>query len=366
MKISRKLQLVSLTACLSSVLSCAGVAQEPASELLTAEGCAYGRGASAVNAATTLANRSLAEQIQALPGDVLAISAQQRNVAATAAKAGELAPEPLSGQLQGNDTCVRYQVNIKQLLQVEGSQSLGDVVWDDEAVAAVTVVGEGWADDEQGVTARQAAEYDALSRAVQMVAGAVIEDNFSADLAAKVPTRVLRSRRLRTSGVVQEFSYLGEQPLANDGVQVTLLVQVQAEPLLSELEQLFDLLGDPVVYIEPLQSNFSAIQSHLAEAINELGLRVTQDPAEALLTLSVDAQLREVSNGAQLAIAVAVQNTLAQQLAVWRNQPHLITLPVATSTAAQLSEFHFAMQSQQQQLKDTIQQAAEVLYEQGG
>lgn len=166
--------------------------------------------------------------------------------------------------------------------------------------------------------------------------------------------------------MVQEFSYLGEQPLANDGVQVTLLVQVQAEPLLSELEQLFDLLGDPVVYIEPLQSNFSAIQSHLAEAINELGLRVTQDPAEALLTLSVDAQLREVSNGAQLAIAVAVQNTLAQQLAVWRNQPHLITLPVATSTAAQLSEFHFAMQSQQQQLKDTIQQAAEVLYEQGG
>ncbi|RUO66468.1 hypothetical protein SAMN06297229_0017 [Pseudidiomarina planktonica] len=366
MKISRKLQLVSMTACLTSVLSCAGVAQEPASQLLTAEACAYGRGASAIDAATTLANRKLAEQIQALPGEALAISAQQRNAAASAAKAGEFAPNELSGQLQGNDTCVSYQVDTDQLLSYQESQALGDVVWDDEAVAAVTVVGEGWADEEQGLTARQAAEYDALSRAVQMVAGAVIEDNFSADMAAKVPSRVLRSRRLRSSGVVQEFSYLGEQPLADNGFQVTLLVQVQAEPLLTELEQLFDLLGDPVVYIEPLPREFSAVQSHLAQAINELGLSVTEDAADALLTLSVDAQLREVSNGAQLALAVAVHNTLQQQLAVWRNQPHLITLPMATSSAAQLSEFHFAMQSQQQQLKDTIQQAAEVLYEQGG
>lgn len=371
MSVRKRLQFSLVSASLVALLSCAGAAPEAANASaaavneLTAVGCGYGRGQPAIELALTAAHKNLAQQLQQSDAADFGISAQQLEAAASAAESGGLAPAETMPYLQGNETCVRYPVTTAQLTNLPAEDAFGDIVWDEDENAAVTVTGEGWANAEQGLSARQAAEYDALSRAVQMVAGVVIEDNFTARMRDNVPERALRSRRLRTSGVVEEFSYLQEQNLPDDGMKVTLLVQVQAKPLLNELEQLFSMLGDPLVYIEPMGDDFSAVERHLQEAMNALGLRVTPDPNSALLHLLADAELRDVSAGQQLALHVAIADNQQRQLTAWRNQPHLMTLPAAAANINQLSELHFMMKSQQQQLKAQIQDAAETLYEQG-
>jgi len=371
MSVRKRLQLSLVSVSLGALLSCAGAAPDAANASaaatndLSAIGCGYGRGQQAIDLALTAAHKNLAETLSARDPAQFGISAQQLSAAASAAAAGSLAPEDVMPYLQGNETCVRYQVTTAQLKNLPEEDMFGDIVWDEDENAAVTVTGEGWADAEQGITARQAAEYDALSRAVQMVAGVVVEDNFSAQMRDNVSERALRSRRLRSSGVVEEFSYLNEAPLADGGVKVTLLVQVQSKPLLNALEQLFAMLGDPLVYVEPMTAEFSAVERNLKQAINGLGLRITPEPADALLRLTADADLRKVSGGEQLALHLAIADSQQQQLTAWQNEPHLMTLPAADANVANLSELHFKMKSQQQQLKASIQQAAEILYEQG-
>jgi len=347
---------------------------------LSIEGCAYGRGSHAVEGATANAMQELASFLSS-PKMINESTAREELDSATSEWLLELREMSVEGfqlqqmpvvtsspRIQGNDTCVTVTLAQGTLPAGQNSNEGG---WESGTPdVTVTVTGEGWPDNDQGLTARNQAELDALKRAVSQVVGvwltqqraqfSTMEERASGN-SSSIALNDLVSQQLhtRSEGLVKEWSTLDSRDIERGGVEVTIQAVVEKQPLAAAANDILTAIGSPrVAVIGP-----EAATRPLKAWLNENGVEVSKN---ASLRIMADTRLKSIGNTRQLGLAVTVEDLSGQQYGFWRNEPSLIALPASDTVQADLIDVHLALPEQEESLKAELQQAFQAMVAQGG
>lgn len=347
---------------------------------LSVDGCAYGRGTTAVDNATANALQELASFLsspklftQSTVNEKLdtATSSWLRELRDMSVEGFQLQRMPVttsSPRIQGNDTCVTVTLVQGTL---PGSQGSDDDGWEsDTAEVTVTVTGEGWPDKSRSLTARNQAELDALKRAVSQVVGvwltqqraqfSTMEERASGNNSSiALNDMVSQQLHTRSEGLVKEWSTLDSRDLKSGGVEVTIQAVVEKQLLATAANDVLTAIGSPRVAVAGPQAATGPLKAWL----NKNGVEVSQS---ASLRIVADAQLKASGNNRQLALTITVEDLSGQQYGLWRNEPSLLALPASNTVQTDLIDVHLALPDQQKSLRAELQQAFQSMVAQGG
>lgn len=347
---------------------------------LSVDGCAYGRGALAVEDAKATALQELAGVLQS-PGMFAESTAHEELDTETIQWLRQLhdkaveglqvqqMPVTISGsRIEGNDTCVTITLARGTLPGHLADEAGG---WEsDVPEVSVTVTGEGWPDPENGLTARQQAELDALRRAVSQVVGvwlthqraqfSSMEERATGEHSSIALNDVVSQQlHTRSEGLVKEWSLLDSRKLEQGGVEVTIQAVVEKQKLASAASDVLTAIGSPRVTV----SGPDAVVRPLKAWLMENGIEVSRS---ASLRILADAQLKASGNNRLLDLTITVEDLSGQQYGLWRNEPSLLALPASASVQADLIEVHLALPEQKEALHGELQRAFQAMVAQGG
>ncbi|QIZ78382.1 hypothetical protein [Ferrimonas lipolytica] len=313
---------------------------------LTDRACSYGRGSQAVEAAKQQWQQQIKQQLSQQSLNELGLKNLKLGL-----EQQQFQFEP--AQVSGNDTCIKGTLTAMQ----SHADDQWAVDWDDDVpeVHSVTVVGEGWPKGE--LTARQAAENDALTRAVRQVVGVlvnsqqysqggVVEQQRFADAAA---TMLIT----QSQGFVKQWQQLAQRPLDNQGLELTAQVQVTALNMSEQIDRIVMMLGSPSVYINCEQQ---WLKSELSDRLLNWGMASVLTPDAADLILDVTSAIHNVKpDTAQLRLDIGLRDLWGQQFAQWSNEPELLTLPVGMpNLERELLQAHTSLPKNQTTIRQSL------------
>lgn len=368
---------------LASLVSGSALAEISLSSVrgIEAQACAYGRGAPAVEAAKMNALSQVAQFLSS--PKVLAQQTSEEDIDTKTSTwvrtLSDMQQDGLSIQqmpvdissprLQGSDTCITVRLKTGRLPKANSSSDGGG--WDTETEnVLVTVIGEGWPDNENGRTARTQAEMDALKRAVSQVVGMWLtqqnsqfstthessdenNDEFS------VNEVISQQLHTRSQGLVKEWSLLNSRKLANNGVEVTIKAVVEKQPIAQAANDVLMAIGSPRVKVQAPKPLRGLLKDWLATQ----GIEYS---ANANLVIKADSVLRERGANSRLQLSVTVEDLSGQQYGLWRNDPSLLSLPTSTQVEQDLIDIHLATPDQKESLSNTLQTSFNKVVGQGG
>ncbi|RYV02454.1 hypothetical protein SOPP22_10025 [Shewanella sp. OPT22] len=331
---------------------------------LETQACAYGRGATAISSAKAQAASELARFIKGnktlnnnssksdvtISDELSNVYESNRELLLEGLEQQALTIDVSSPQLQGNDTCVTATLAMK----VKSSKQ--SINWDDSTQhIAVTVIGEGW--PKQGKTALNNAEKDALQRAVSQVVGVWLSQNHAQSSQTTLSIQndaesttmkdiIGQQLSMHSEGLVKEWRTLDSQPIANNGIRLTLDVVVEKKPLVQQTSQLLSQIGSPYVKVDAKEPLRTVITNWLGEQ----GIEVT--PYSSLI-VKADSRLKTTGNNQRLDIRIKVKD-LHNVYSSWKNEPSLLSLPKGKSTFIDLVDVHFADEKQLQDLHQSL------------
>ncbi|MGF1877254.1 hypothetical protein L4D77_18265 [Photobacterium frigidiphilum] len=378
-RLTQGIALSTLFVCLSS--SALELDKSQQTLALSEQGCAYGRGALAIEAAkaeglnnlrlflqgevsfslTTDDSLLLDEQFNQETRDLLISGIAQGNVRADFGQ-----PE-----IQGDDTCVTVR------LQPPASElSNGDdgIDWANSPTISLVVIGEGKSDSKSGLSARQAAEQDAFRRAVSQALGVMVKSGYlqqaysnmsastnSDDFNLEEVTR--QSLSLQSQGMISSWNEISNKQLDNGLFAVTLDITVERQKMEDKVAQLIKSLGQPSVYIN---AQLPAVKSSFTEALANMGFDLSQYPAQSSIIIDVKETKRVTPSGLQLELIAVVHDRAGNQYGTWRNDPTFMTLPNKAGMLNQLAAVHLAVESNQQAIKFKLHDSAQKMAMRGG
>tara|TARA_B100000700_G_scaffold176536_1_gene195173 strand:+ start:4597 stop:5991 length:1395 start_codon:yes stop_codon:yes gene_type:complete len=346
---------------------------------IEAEHCAYGRGASAIEQAKTEALAEIARAVQS--GKVLSIANtyEQMDTASSTwlqqlsdmAQAGYdmrgLRTNTSKPRLEGSDTCVTVSLNKQPL----GTASTDSGSWDDaQTTVSVTVVGEGWRDDKQGMSAREVAELDALRRAISQVVGVwlteqrtqysntVSHTNNTSDNFA-MNDFVARQLQTKSAGMVKQWQLIDSKQLANNGIEVTIRADVEKQKVELATSHIMQQIGSPRVAVEAP----APLDSELKRWLSQQGVELSDN---ANLILRAKPRLIERAGTARLDLRVQVTDQAGNVYGEWQNDPALLSLPNGPNALYDLIDVHLALEPQQQALSKQLGDAFMRVVQEGG
>ncbi|MGF1688937.1 hypothetical protein L4C36_20025 [Photobacterium japonica] len=355
---------------------------QPSSLALVEQGCAYGRGAMAIEAAkaeglnslrlflqgetsfsfTTDESMLLDEQFDQATRDVLISGIAQGNVRADFGR-----PE-----IQGDDTCV----TVRLMPPADDAMSGDDdgITWDDEPTLSVVVTGEGLYDKKSGLTARQAAEQDAFRRAISQALGVMVKSGYLQQMYSSMSASTnnddfnieevtRQSLSMQSQGMITSWNEISSQALAGGGLAVTLDVNVERQKMQDKVAQLLKSLGQPSVHIN---ARLPVVKSVFSETLANMGFDLSPHSAQSSIILDVMEKAKVTPSGLQLEITAVMRDRVGNQYATWRNDPTFMTLPNKPGMLDQLAEVHFALEDNQQAIRAQLQSAAENMAMRGG
>lgn len=336
---------------------------------IAAQSCAYGRGESAIQEAKAQALAEIARQLKS--GSLLSIAQSQQSLSsATLSYLNKLASMQQEGMdlqglktdaaapvLQGNETCITVTVSHQSLTQQDpegGWDSASDVI-------AVTVVGEGWEDQQRGVSARKSAELDALRRAVSQVVGVWLTEQRSqysnaaehtTDTSSQFDLQSFVSQQLHTksAGTVKTWTVLDTQVLDPNGIKVTIRAEVEKAPLAVASNNILQQIGSPRVAVQAPQPLADTLRLWLSEQ----GIEVS---SAANLTLRASHQLIRRAGNARLDLSIILEDRAGNAYGRWQNQPELIALPDSPHILSDLINVHLATDQQKSALHNKLNSA---------
>ncbi|MFD2631931.1 hypothetical protein [Idiomarina piscisalsi] len=368
---------------LASVASFSALAQVSLSSMrgIEAEACAYGRGTPAIESAKMDALSQVAQFLSS--PKLLAQQTSSEDIdtetSSWARKLSDMQQQGMSIQqmpvdisaprLQGSDTCVTVRLKTGSLPKSNGQSAGGD--WNAAAEnVLVTVIGEGWPDNENGRTARTQAEMDALKRAVSQVVGMWLTqqntqfsttEESSSESGDEFSVNEVISQQLhtRSQGLVKEWSLLNSRELPNNGVEVTIKAVVEKQPIAQAANDVLMAIGSPRVNVQAPEPLSSLLKDWLAEQ----GIEYS---SHANLVIKADSVLRARGANSRLQLNVTVEDLSGQQYGLWRNEPSLLSLPTSAQVEHDLIDVHLATPEQQQSLRKTLKKSFNQVVAQGG
>lgn len=368
---------------LASLVSGGVLAQVSLSSMrgIEAEACAYGRGAPAIESARMDAlsqvaqflssPKMLAQQMSTehVDSETLTWIRKLSDMQQEGVSIQQMPVDTSSPQLRGNDTCVTVRLKTGNLPKVHKNDAGGD--WDAAAEnVLVTVIGEGWPDKSNGLTARAEAEVDALKRAVSQVVGMwLTQQNSQFSTTEESATEsgdrfsvnevISQQLHTRSQGLVREWSLLDSRELPNNGVEVTIKAVVEKQPVAQAANDILMAIGSPRVKVSAPEPLSSLLKDWLADQ----GIEYSQG---ANLVIKADSNLREKGSNSRLQLSVTVEDLSGQQYGVWRNDPSLLSLPTSPNAEQDLIEVHLATREQQESLQKTLKESFNQVVAQGG
>ena len=346
---------------------------------LQTQACAYGRGSNAVSYAKTKASAALIKFIKgnksltlqtaqqhvstSLNDEAASLYEQQRTSMIEGLDAGAVPLSHSSPIISGNDTCVTVSLNPQNLGESQPQdwqQAVQDI--------SVTVIGQGW--DKAGKTALAVAEQDALQRAVSQVVGVWLTQQHTQSSSSSMNiTDGLESTNMQelisehlsshSEGLVKEWQTLQSKALDNGGVEVTIMAVAEKTPLIQKASKLLSMIGSPrVKVIAP-----TPLQAELKLWLNQQGIEVGK---AASLVINAKSDLIKRDDNMQLSLSVNVRDLAGNVYGQWRNDPSLLSLPIANNVEKDLMSVHLASESQSKALHSNLRNAFAQVVSMGG
>lgn len=348
---------------------------------VSVKGCSYGRGKLAIATAKAEAAKQLSESL--ISNDLFSavkkinsINSQSINEKSIELLANAISHHRVSlsfsePELVGDETCVTTSIPLGVKNQYKN-----DVKFDSNKneTKSVVVTGIGHANNKMGLTARQAAEQDAFSRAISQVLGVVIKSGFSSIQHSnmhstetsdkfEVIDMYRNSLSMTSHGNVRRWNEISNKILNNGSIEVTLKVEVEMLQLASLLKQEMDKIGSPAIFV--VSEN-----KHIAKQLNrfllEMGLIATAEPDSASLLLIAKVNKKTTNRSARLDMQIYFEDRFANQYGIWRNDPSFLSLPDSKEVLTQLADVYFQVKANQKAIKETIQAASLALVSAGG
>ncbi len=348
---------------------------------LIEQGCAYGRGALAIETAKADAinnlrlflngqvNMSLSTDDSELFNDQF--SQKTRDMLVSGIEQGLISADFSQPELMGDDTCVTVRLTPPAVNQDSDGE---DITWGAEPTVSVVVVGEGSANKTHGLSARQAAEQDAFRRAISQVLGVMVksgylQQSYSSMSATAVSDDfdlhdvAVQSLSMQSQGMITGWSEISSQVKPNGVLTVTLDVSVERQKVQQKIAQLIKSLGQPAVYVD---AHLPVVRSTFSTSLANMGFDLSSVPEQAAVILKVDEKEKLTPSGLQLELSAQMQDRAGNQYGVWKNDPTLMTLPNKDGMLNELASVHLAVNENQTALTQALHVAVQQMAMRGG
>ncbi|GHA31713.1 hypothetical protein ACFFLZ_04625 [Photobacterium aphoticum] len=353
---------------------------QPSSLALVEQGCAYGRGALAIEAAKAQGLNNLrlfleGETSFSFSTDESMLLDEQydqdtREVLISGIAQGTVHADFGRPEIQGDDTCV----TVRLTPPADDALSGGDdgIAWDSQPTISVVVTGEG--KNQSGLTARQAAEQDAFRRAISQALGVMVKSGYLQQMYSSMSAdtnnddfnieEVTRqSLSMQSQGMITSWNEIASQKQADGSLSLTLDVNVERQKMEDKVAQLIKSLGQPSVHVN---ARLPVVKSVFSETLAGMGFDLSSDEAQSTIILDVAEKAKVTSSGLQLEIIAVMRDSVGNQYATWRNDPTFMSLPNEPGMLDQLAAIHLATDQTKQAIKIQLQTAAEKMAMRGG
>ncbi|KAA8677168.1 hypothetical protein [Vibrio gigantis] len=349
---------------------------------LIEQGCAYGRGAMAVESAKAdgLNNLRLFLQGKASVSFTTEDNAlveeqfdqQVRELLITNINANDINADFSSPEIQGDDTCVTVRLAPK--LSTGFNSADDGIEWDDTPVMSVVVVGEGRESKKLALSARQVAEKDAFNRAISQVLGAMVNSGYMqksyGTLSGTESSNdfdlqeiAMQSLSMEPQGMVSSWNEISYQEKPNGYVTVTLDVFVERQKVEAKIASLIKSLGQPSIYVD---AELPVVKDTFSNALAEMGFDLASNPEQSSVILNVQETPKVTSSGLQLELSATVVDRAGNRYGSWHNDPTFMTLPNKAGMLNELAAVHLAIEGNQIALKSELQASVQIMVSRGG
>ncbi|MBB1464567.1 hypothetical protein H5300_14725 [Vibrio sp. SG41-7] len=349
---------------------------------LIEQGCAYGRGAMAIESAKADGLNNLRLFLQgkvpvsfSTEDSVLVkeqFDQQNRDLLLTSIAAGDINADFSVPEIQGDDTCIT--VRLAPELNTGFANTDDGIEWDDSPVMSVVVVGEGRESNKLALTARQVAEQDAFKRAISQVFGAMVNSGYmqkSYDTLSGAESSndfdlqeiAMQSLSMEPQGMISSWNEISYQEKPNGFVTVTLDVFVERQKMEAKIARLIESLGQPSIYVD---ADLPVVKDTFSNALAEMGFDLASNPAQSSVILDVQENKKVTSSGLQLELSATVVDRAGNRYGSWHNDPTFMTLPNKAGMLNELAAVHLAVEGNQIALKRELQSSVQTMASRGG
>ena len=349
---------------------------------LIEQGCAYGRGAMAVESAKAdglnnlrlflqgKASVSFTTEDHALVEEQF--DQQVRELLIANINANDINADFSSPEIQGDDTCVTVRLAPK--LSTGFNSADDGIEWDDTPVMSVVVVGEGRESKKLALSARQVAEKDAFNRAISQVLGAMVNSGYmqkSYDTLSGTENSndfdlqeiAMQSLSMEPQGMISSWNEISYQEKPNGYVTVTLDVFVERQKVEAKIASLIKSLGQPSIYVD---AELPVVKDTFSNALAEMGFDLASNPEQSSVILNVQETPKVTSSGLQLELSATVVDRAGNRYGSWHNDPTFMTLPNKAGMLNELAAVHLAIEGNQIALKSELQASVQIMVSRGG
>ncbi len=348
---------------------------------LIEQGCAYGRGALAIEAAKADAlnnlrlflngqvNMSLStDDSELLNGQ---FNQNTRDMLVSGIEKGLISADFSQPELMGDDTCVTARLTPPAENQASDGEGIS---WDDEPTVSVVVVGEGSASKAHGLSARQAAEQDAFRRAISQVLGVMVKSGYLQQSYSSMSANAVsddfdlhdvavQSLSMQSQGMITGWNEISSQMQPNGVLTVTLDVSVERQKVQQKIAQLIKSLGQPAVYVD---AHLPVVRSTFSASLANMGFDLSSVPEQAAVILKVSEKEKVTPSGLQLELSAKMQDRAGNLYGVWNNDPTLMTLPNKEGMLNELASVHLAVNENKTALTQALHGAVQQMAMRGG
>lgn len=348
---------------------------------LIEQGCAYGRGALAIEAAKADAlnnlrlflngqvNMSLStDDSELLNGQ---FNQNTRDMLVSGIEKGLISADFSQPELMGDDTCVTARLTPPT--ENQASDEAG-ISWDAEPTVSVVVIGEGTANKAHGLSARQAAEQDAFRRAISQVLGVMVKSGYLQQSYSSMSANAVsddfdlhdvavQSLSMQSQGMITGWNEISSQMQPNGVLTVTLDVSVERQKVQQKIAQLIKSLGQPAVYVD---AHLPVVRSTFSASLANMGFDLSSVPEQAAVILKVSEKEKVTPSGLQLELSAKMQDRAGNLYGVWNNDPTLMTLPNKEGMLNELASVHLAVNENKTALTQALHGAVQQMAMRGG
>ena len=349
---------------------------------LIEQGCAYGRGAMAIESAKADGLNNLRLFLQSkisvsFSTEDSALVEEQfdqesRDLLLTSIIAGDINADFSAPEIQGDDTCVT--VRLAPELNTGFANIDDGIEWDDSPVMSVVVVGEGRESNKLALSARQVAEQDAFKRAISQVLGAMVNsghmqksyDTLSGTESSNdfdLQEIAMQSLSMEPQGMISSWNEISYQEKPNGSVTVTLDVFVERQKIEVKIARLIKSLGQPSIYVD---ADLPVVKNTFSNALAKMGFDLASSPALSSVILDVQETQKVTSSGLQLDLSATVIDRVGNRYGSWHNDPTFMTLPNKAGMLNELAAVHLAVEGNQIALKRELQSSVQIMVSRGG
>lgn len=347
---------------------------------LVEQGCAYGRGALAIETAKAEAFNNLrlflnGEQSLSMTNEESDLFNEQydqstRELLVSGIQHGLVKADFSPPEIMGDDTCVKVSIIPPEDKQDDG---LG-FDWEEDSLISVVVIGEGKPNKQHGLTARQAAEQDAFRRAISQVLGVMVKSGYLQQTHSAMSVSAnsddfnlhevaTQSLSMQSQGMISGWNEISSQQQEDGVFLITLDVSVERQKVAERIAQLIEELGNPAVFVD---AQLPAVKSRFSSALSEMGFNLANTTQQSSIILKVDEVKKVTPSGLQLELSTQFLDRAGNQYGNWHNDPSLLSLPNRDEMLNELATVHLSLDDNKTALTQLLHEAVQQMAMKGG